>query len=69
MFEKVAFTIKPEPKPRECVPHQHATRGYDVLLGSKVEVARVSMRAGLGHTNEEVEATFSAQRAAVGTGD
>ncbi|MBJ2140774.1 hypothetical protein JC796_08535 [Delftia acidovorans] len=34
----------------------------DLALRLKVEAARACMRAGLGHSNEEVEATFAARR-------
>jgi predicted transcriptional regulator len=50
---------------REFVQRQRETREYDEFLGRKVEAGRASMRAGVGHPNEEVEATFAARRAAV----
>jgi predicted transcriptional regulator len=50
---------------REFVQRQRETREYDEFLGRKVEAGRASMRAGVGHSNEEVEATFAARRAAV----
>ena len=34
----------------------------DLALRLKVEAARACMRAGLGHSYEEVEATFAARR-------
>lgn len=47
---------------REFVQQQRESRQYDAFLSRKVETARASMRAGLGHTNEEVEAKFAARR-------
>ena len=48
---------------REFVERQRQAREYDAFLASKVEAGRVSMRAGVGRSNEEVEATFAARRA------
>lgn len=50
---------------REFVQRQRATREYDEFLNSKVEAARVSLRAGRGRSNEEVEARFAKRRASV----
>ncbi|MBX9611998.1 MAG: antitoxin of toxin-antitoxin stability system [Burkholderiales bacterium] len=50
---------------REFVQRQREAREYDEFLGRKVDAGRASMRAGLGHSNEEVEATFAARRAVV----
>ncbi|MBJ7312543.1 antitoxin of toxin-antitoxin stability system [Rugamonas sp. CCM 8940] len=50
---------------REFVKRQREAREYDEFLGRKVEAGRVSMQAGVGQSNEEVEATFAARRAAV----
>ena len=50
---------------REFVQRQREARQYDEFLRHKVEAGRVSMRAGLGRTNEEVEAEFAARRAGV----
>jgi len=50
---------------REFVQRQQEARKYDDFLSRKVEAARVSMRAGLGRPNEEVEAEFAARRAKV----
>ena len=47
---------------REFVQRQRATREYDEFLGRKVDAGRASMRAGLGHSNDEVEATSCASR-------
>ena len=48
---------------REFVEHQRQARDYDTFLGRKVEAGRASMRAGLGRSNEELEAAFAARRA------
>ena len=48
---------------REFVERQRQAREYDAFLASKVEAGRVSMRAGVGRFNEEVEAKFAARRA------
>ena len=48
---------------REFVERQQAEREYDAFLHRKVETARVSMRAGRGRSNEEVEAGAVARRA------
>lgn len=48
---------------REFIQHQREAREYDKFLHRKVEVARSSMRAGLGQENDEVEAVFAARRA------
>jgi predicted transcriptional regulator len=48
---------------REFVQRQREAREYGEFLSSKVEAGRSSMRAGIGHSNEEVEATFAAKRA------
>ncbi len=50
---------------REFVDKQREAREYDQFLRNKVGVVRTSMHAGLGRSNEEVEAEFSARRAAV----
>lgn len=50
---------------REFVQRQRQAREYDEFLHRKVEVARVSMRAGRGRSNDEVEAEFAARRAKV----
>ena len=50
---------------REFVYRQREAREYDGFLNRKVDARRASMRAGVGHSNEEVEATFAARRAAV----
>ncbi len=48
---------------REFVQRQREAREYAEFLSGKVEAGRVSMRAGRGHTNVEVEAKFAARRA------
>ena len=48
---------------REFVERQQAAREYETFLHVKVEAARASMNAGLGRSNEEVEADFAARRA------
>lgn len=50
---------------REFVQRQREARKYDEFLSRKVEAGRASMRAGAGHSNDEVEAIFAARRAAV----
>ena len=50
---------------REFVQRQREAREYDEFLSRKVDVGRISMRAGVGHTNDEVETMFAARRAAV----
>lgn len=48
---------------REFVERQKAEREYDAFLRRKVENARVSMRAGRGLPNEEVETETARRRA------
>jgi predicted transcriptional regulator len=50
---------------REFVERQREAREYDQFLHDKVEAGRASMRAGLGQSNDEVEAKFAARRAKV----
>ncbi len=50
---------------REFVEHQRQAREYDQYFNRKVDAGRASMRVGRGRSNEEVEATFVARRAAV----
>ena len=50
---------------REFVQRQREAREYDEFLSRKVGAARISMRAGAGHSNDEVETMFAARRAAV----
>ena len=48
---------------REFVQRQRDARDYDDFLKIKVEAGRTSMRAGLGKSNDEVEAAFATRRA------
>jgi predicted transcriptional regulator len=50
---------------REFVQRQRQERDYHAFLRGKVEASRASMRAGLGLSNEDVEAEFAARRAKV----
>ncbi len=50
---------------REFVQRQREAREYDKFLRRKVEAGRASMHAGLGRSNNEVEAEFAAGRANV----
>jgi len=52
---------------RDFVKQQRQARDYDAFLEQKVEAARVSMQAGEGFSNAEVEAIFAARRGAVDT--
>lgn len=52
---------------REYVQRQRKAREYDEFLRRKVEASRVSMRAGRGRPNEEIEAEFSKRRTKVAT--
>lgn len=47
---------------REFIQRQQEAREYDEFLHQKVEVARASMRMGLGESNDKVEAEFSTRR-------
>lgn len=47
---------------RDFVQRQREAREYEAFLRGKVEAGRASMRAGLGRSNEEVEADFAARR-------
>jgi hypothetical protein len=50
---------------REFVQRQRQAREHDEFLQRKVEVARASVKAGRGRSNDEVEAKFAARRAKV----
>ena len=50
---------------REFILRQREAREYDEFLHRKVEAGRIAMRAGMGQSNDEVEAMFAARRAAV----
>ncbi|MFJ2710485.1 MULTISPECIES: antitoxin of toxin-antitoxin stability system [unclassified Pseudomonas] len=47
---------------RQFVQTQQEAREYEIFLQRKVDIARESMRAGDGLSNEEVEAQFAARR-------
>ena len=47
---------------REFVQRQREAREYDKFLQRKVDAGRESMHAGVGHSNDEVEAMFAARR-------
>ncbi|RWI99562.1 antitoxin of toxin-antitoxin stability system [Mesorhizobium sp.] len=48
---------------RDYIHRRREERKYDEFLRRKVEVARSSMRAGRGRTNNGIEAEFAARRA------
>ena len=50
---------------RDFVQRQREAREYDEFLRGKVDAGRISMRAGRGPSNDEVEARFAARRASV----
>jgi predicted transcriptional regulator len=50
---------------REFIQRQREAREYDAFLLLKVEAGRASMQAGLGRSNDDVEADFAARRADV----
>jgi predicted transcriptional regulator len=50
---------------RAFVQRQQEAREYGEFLHRKIELARSSMRAGQGLSNDEVEADFAARRAQV----
>lgn len=50
---------------REFIERQREAREYDEFVRRKVEIARASMRAGRGRSNDEVEAEFAKRRAAM----
>ena len=47
---------------REFIYRKKEIRAYDEFLNRKVDVSRVSAYAGLGRSNEDVEAEFSELR-------
>lgn len=47
---------------RDFVQSQRQAREYDDFLSQKVQTARMSMNAGVGVPNDEVEAQFAARR-------
>lgn len=48
---------------RGYIEQRKKLRDHDAYLQRKVEVARQSVQAGRGHTNDEVEAAFALRRA------
>jgi hypothetical protein len=50
---------------REFVQRQQHAREYDEVLQRKVDAARLSVRAGLGRSNADVETDFAQRRAGV----
>jgi hypothetical protein len=53
---------------RDYVEQQHVSPEYASFLESKVAVARQSIAAGKGRSNEAVEATFAALRKQIENG-
>ena len=49
---------------RAFVRDQRARREHDAFVQRKVEISRASMEDGLGRSNEEIDASFDARRAA-----
>ena len=52
---------------RNYVAQRGQAREYEGYLRRKVEAGRVSMRAGRGQSNEEVEASFAVRRGKIAT--
>lgn len=48
---------------RGYIEQRRKSREYDVYLQRKVDVARQSVHAGRGRSNEEIEAAFALRRA------
>ena len=48
---------------RDFIERQQLVRAYDAFLAGKVEAGRLSMRAGVGRSNDEIETEFAARRA------
>jgi predicted transcriptional regulator len=48
---------------RDYVRRQREARQYEEFLRKKVDIARTSVQAGTGRSNEEVENEFAARRA------
>lgn len=51
---------------RGYIEERRKAREYEDFLRGKIEAARLSVHAGIGRTNAEVEAAFSARRKAIG---
>jgi predicted transcriptional regulator len=47
---------------RDFIQRQREAREYHQFLQKKVDAARASLRAGLGRSNDDVEAEFAALR-------
>lgn len=50
---------------REFVERQRQKREHSAFVKQKVTVARASMQAGHGYSNDEVEADFASRRARI----
>lgn len=50
---------------REFVERQRQKREHSAFVERKVAVARASMQAGYGYSNDEIEADFASRRARV----
>lgn len=50
---------------RDFIKRQREEREYDEFLSRKVDASRVSMRAGVSYSNDEVELMFAARRVGV----
>ena len=48
---------------RDFIQRQRETREYDGFLRQKVDLARASVRAGHGRSDDEIEADFAAPMA------
>ena len=53
---------------RGYIEQRRQAREYDEYLQRKVEAGRALMRAGLGRSNDEVEAAFAARRNQIAKG-
>lgn len=50
---------------RDYIRQRREARDHEAFLRRKVEIARASMHAGHGRSNDEVEADFAARRTAL----
>ena len=50
---------------RDFIKRQREEREYDEFLSRKDDASRVSMRAGVSYSNDEVELMFAARRVGV----
>ena len=50
---------------RDFIKRQREEREYDEFLSRKVDASRVSTRAGVSYSNDEVERMFAARRVGV----